>query len=85
LYNQIIRPWKSRLALAYRDRRSFWIDLELIFLTVLAITSKRNALQALRGVLLRWNLDPLVVRMAMREEPLLAYPPSGAESVVSHL
>ena len=29
LYNQIIRPWKSRLALANIDHRSFWTDLWL--------------------------------------------------------
>jgi lipopolysaccharide/colanic/teichoic acid biosynthesis glycosyltransferase len=40
LYNQIIRPWKSRLALAYIDRQNFWIDLRLIILTVVAIISR---------------------------------------------
>jgi lipopolysaccharide/colanic/teichoic acid biosynthesis glycosyltransferase len=34
LYNQIIRPWKSRLALAYIDHRTFCTDFWLILLTV---------------------------------------------------
>lgn len=81
LYNQIIRPWKSRLALAYIDHRSFWIDLWLIVLTVLVVISKARALRALRTLLHSWMLDPLVIRMATRQEPLLAYPPPGSEAV----
>lgn len=84
-YNKIIRPWKSRLALAYIDRRSFLIDIQLILLTIAAIISKPVALRSLGRLLEKWNLDPLVVRMAARQEPLLAYPPPGAESVTSHL
>lgn len=78
LYNQIIRPWKSRLALAYIDRRTFWIDILLIVLTLIAIVSKGTALGVLGKLLSGWNLDPLVIRMASRQEPLLAYPPPGA-------
>lgn len=84
LYNQIIRPWKSRLALAYIDHRSFFIDIWLIFLTIVAIVSKSSALRALGRLLQNWELDPLVTRMAARQEPLLAYPPPGAEAVVNH-
>lgn len=79
LYDQIIRPWKSRLALAYIDHRSFLIDIRLIFLTILAILSKPKALRALRRLLDGWQLDPLVLRMASRQEPLLPYPPPGRE------
>jgi lipopolysaccharide/colanic/teichoic acid biosynthesis glycosyltransferase len=85
LYNQIIRPWKSRLALAYIDHRSFWIDLWLIILTVVAFISKPMALRALGTLFHGWRLDPVVIRMAARQEPLLAYPPPGAEIIVQHL
>jgi len=85
LYNQIIRPWKSRLALAYIDHRTFFIDLWLIFLTVVAIASRSVALRALGTLLRRWQLDPLVVRMAGRREPLMPYPPPGASEAVSVL
>ncbi|HZS94978.1 MAG TPA: sugar transferase [Chloroflexota bacterium] len=81
LYDQIIRPWKSRLALAYIDHRSFWVDVRLILLTVVAIVSRPAALRALGGLLRRWRLDPLVIRMAARQEPLLAYAPPGAHEL----
>lgn len=83
LYNQIIRPWKSRLSLAYIEHQNFWIDLWLIVLTVVAIISKPAALRALGLLLRRWNLEPLTVRMAARQEPLLPYPPPGANKVVT--
>ena len=82
-YNQIIRPWKSRLALAYIDHRNFRIDLWLIILTVVAIISRPTALHALGSLLLGWRLEPLVIRMAARQESLLAYPPPGAAEVVA--
>jgi lipopolysaccharide/colanic/teichoic acid biosynthesis glycosyltransferase len=85
LYNQIIRPWKSRLALAYIDHRSLAIDLWLIVLTVLVVVSRSAALGRLGKLLRAWKLDPLVIRMATRQVPLLAYPPPGAEVVVQHL
>jgi lipopolysaccharide/colanic/teichoic acid biosynthesis glycosyltransferase len=84
LYDRIIRPWKSRLALAYIDHRSLWIDLWLILLTVVAIVSKPTALRALGALLRGWKLDPLVIRMAARREPLLAYPPPGTEVVAQY-
>jgi lipopolysaccharide/colanic/teichoic acid biosynthesis glycosyltransferase len=80
VYNQAIRPWKSRLALAYIDHRSFWIDIWLIILTVVAIVSKPLSLRALGVLLNMWKLNPLVIRMAARQEPLLAYPPPGTEA-----
>lgn len=84
LYNQIIRPWKSRLALAYIDHRGFCTDLWLIVLTIITIVSRPIALRAIGKLLRRWQLDPLVIRMAARQEALLAYPPPGAREVIAH-
>jgi len=33
-YNQLIRPWKSRLGLVYVERQNLWLDIRLIFLTI---------------------------------------------------
>lgn len=82
LYNQIIRPWKSRLALAYIDHSSLSADLRLIFLTVVAIFSRPAALKGLHSLLRQWDLDPLLLRMAARQEPLIAYAPPGATEIV---
>jgi hypothetical protein len=78
-YNRLIRPWKSRLALAYIDNRSFAVDIGLILLTIVAIVSRPSALAMLGRLLNGWNLHPLVIRMAARQEPLMAYSPPGGE------
>ena len=82
-YNQIVRPWKSRLALLYIEKRSFLVDVWLILLTAAAIVSRPAALRGVQSILARWNADDLLRRMARREEPLVAYPPPGASEIVA--
>ena len=77
-YDTKIRPWKSRLALAYIDHRNFWIDIWLILLTLWGILSKAATRRALCNLLRRWRCNPQIIRIVAREEPLLAYPPPGA-------
>jgi lipopolysaccharide/colanic/teichoic acid biosynthesis glycosyltransferase len=77
LYNQIIRPWKSRLALLCIDRQSVWLDIRLIGLTALAILSRGVALRRVERLVAQLRADPMVLRMAARREPLLPYPPPG--------
>lgn len=82
LYNQIIRPWKSRLALAYIDHASFRIDILIIALTLLSAVSRRRALRGVASILDSWNADRLLKYAALREFPLLAWPPPGATEIV---
>ena len=84
VYNQIIRPWKSRLAILYLERQSWMLDLQILGLTALGAISRQKALAGIAQLLHSWKVDPLVRRMAGRREPLLAYPPPGADHVVSH-
>jgi lipopolysaccharide/colanic/teichoic acid biosynthesis glycosyltransferase len=83
LYNQIIRPWKSRLALLYIDRISPGLDLRILALTMLAAVSRRRALCGVAHLLGSWKAGPLLRRAALREAPLLAYPPPGATGIVA--
>jgi len=82
-YNQVIRPWKSRLALLYIDNMGLVTDLRLIFLTALGALSRKMALNGVQGMVRRWGADDLLLRMTAREEPLQPYPPPGAAEVVS--
>lgn len=83
-YNQVIRPWKSRLSLLYIDHCSLMNDLRLILLTVIGIVSRRAALDGLQKMLEEWQADELVIRMACRREPLLACAPPGAPAIVAY-
>ncbi len=82
-YNQCIRPWKSRLGLLYMERQSLACDLKILGLTLLSAISREHALAGVARILDSWNADPLLRRVVLRQEPLLAWPPPGAQSIVS--
>ncbi len=81
-YNQLIRPWKSRLGLFYIERRTLVLDLKLIVLTIVAILSRRQALQAVAHDLEMRGAPVELVRIARRSDRLVPHPPPGAESIV---
>ncbi len=80
-YNQVIRPWKSRLGLFYVDNRTFFVDLKLIFLTVIAIVSRPNALAGVQKILLKLGAEDQLVEVAGRKKELEPFPPPGMEEI----
>jgi lipopolysaccharide/colanic/teichoic acid biosynthesis glycosyltransferase len=83
LYNQIIRPWKSRMALLYVERRTFFGDLRIIGLTLLAAFDRERALAGVARILAVWGAEEHVVRIARRKGTLPAGPPPGAAEIVA--
>ena len=83
LYNQIIRPWKSRLVLLYLKNQSFAGDLQILELTVLALLSRPFALRSLARLLDLWDADPKLQEIARRISPLEPSPPPGASEIVT--
>lgn len=79
-YDQLIRPWKSRLGLFYIARRSLWIDCQLILLTVLAIVSRDAALARVSRMLAKLGAPPELARVALRRDALLPGLPPGTEA-----
>lgn len=82
-YNQLIRPWKSRLGLFYIEHRSVALDIRLIFLTALAVLSRQRALAAVCAILENLNAPADLARISRREEPLQAAAPPGADEIVA--
>ena len=82
LYNQLIRPWKSRLALLYLERRTMGSDIRIILLTLVGAVARERALRGVGRILESWNADPRLVRLASRKAPLTPYPPPGATAIV---
>ncbi|GIK35953.1 MAG: glycosyl transferase [Gammaproteobacteria bacterium] len=81
-YNQLIRPWKSRLGLFCIQHSSIALDLKLIGLTVLAIVSRERALAAVSRDLETRGAPAELVEIARRRQALVPHPPPGASSVV---
>lgn len=82
-YNQLIRPWKSRLGLFYVGNRTVMLDLRLILLTALAIASRRAALVRVQLLLRERGAPEQLCRIAGREDELVPYPPPGMTTIVT--
>jgi lipopolysaccharide/colanic/teichoic acid biosynthesis glycosyltransferase len=82
-YNQLIRPWKSRLGIFYVQHSGFLLDLRLIGLTAQAIVSRDRALRGVHSELLRLNAPLDLVQIALRETPLRPIAPPGASEIVT--
>ena len=83
VYNQLIRPWKSRLGLIYIKNQSFLLDIKMIIYTLVEIFSKQRALNWVVSQLKLMNADSNVVNISKREEELYPFPPPGTDKVVT--
>jgi lipopolysaccharide/colanic/teichoic acid biosynthesis glycosyltransferase len=82
-YNQLIRPWKSRLGLVYIENHSILLDLKLIFYTIVSIISKQRALDWVVVQLKEMDIDKDVVNISTREVDLYPFPPPGLDHIVN--
>ena len=82
-YNQLIRPWKSRLGLLYIRERAFLIDIYIICLTVIAMLSRPLALAGVERIVRNLGADNKLIEVAKRKEPLQPYPPPGSDRIVT--
>ena len=81
-YNQLIRPWKSRLGIFYIENQSIILDIKLIIITTIAIISKKKALFMINRILKTKKADDLLIKISKRENPLKPYPPPGSNDIV---
>ena len=82
-YNQLIRPWKSRLGLFYIENQSIILDFKLILITIIAIVSRKRALQLIVSELTKKEASDEIIAVSMRNSELIAYPPPGADTIVT--
>ena len=82
-YNQLIRPWKSRLGIFYVENASLWLDLRLLWLTAVAVVSRRRALRGVQAELVKRGAPSDLARVALRTAPLQPGIPPGGSSIVA--
>ena len=82
-YNQLIRPWKSRLGLFYIEKQSTLLDIFIIFLTLLNIFSRKKALRILSKTLRKLNAPIELSKVTLRKDRLLPLPPPGSNELVT--
>jgi len=81
-YNQLIRPWKSRLGLIYVEHQYLLLDISIILLTVVAVFSRPLALRGVNAILMWLKAPEDVIRVSMREAKLIPHPPPGSDLIV---
>ncbi len=69
-YDQLIRPWKSRLGLFYIDHADIRLDVRIVWLTVVAIVSRPLALERVHTLLVNMGAPEELVRVALRRDVL---------------
>lgn len=82
-YHQLIRPWKSRLGLAYVRHSSVGLDIRLLWLTATSLIARRKGLDGVSRILDRLGVDDLTRQVARRERTLTPYPPPGSTQIVT--
>lgn len=81
-YNQVIRPWKSRLGLFYIDKQTLFLDIWIIILTGLNVFHRKLALKLVSKTLFKLNADSMLVEIALRNSNLKPMAPPGALNIV---
>ncbi len=82
-YNQLIRPWKSRLGLFYIENRNTFGDLKIIFLTIIGQLSRSAALRMISKWVLKKKGHEELAQICLREKPLTPSPPPGSNQIVT--
>jgi len=81
-YNQLIRPWKSRLGIFYTEKRTMLMDIKLIIITAIALVSKSYSINSINKILLKHHADENLIQATLRNRPLTPYPPPGSDHIV---
>ncbi|MBN1185463.1 MAG: sugar transferase [Bacteroidales bacterium] len=81
-YNQLIRPWKSRLGIFYINNHSMSLDIKLIYITIIAIVSREKALFILSKILEKAKADEDLINVSSRRNKLIPTPPPGSDNIV---
>jgi lipopolysaccharide/colanic/teichoic acid biosynthesis glycosyltransferase len=81
-YNQLIRPWKSRLAIFYTENASLFLDLKLMILTLYNFVDREKTLTIISNTLSNLDADKNLVKIVLRNNKLVPTPPPGMSSIV---
>ncbi len=82
-YNQLIRPWKNKLALFQIQHSGFLIELKIIFFTAINLISRKYALLGIRKLLIKLDAPAELVDICKADRELIPQIPPGEKSLVT--
>ena len=83
-YNQLVRPWKSRLALFYIDNSNLVMDIQIMWLTLVTIIRPEYAREKIIVLLEKYGASLALIKIVSRDEKLVPMPPPGLEKIVTY-
>lgn len=81
-YNQVIRPYKSRLAILYVQHQNTLLDLKLLIYTFMNFIDRKKSLNAVHKEVLKITDDIELAQVCLREDALLPKAPPGFDKVI---
>ena len=81
-YNQLIRPWKSRLGIFYIKKQSIQLDILIILFTILSFFSREISLKLVNKTLKKLNAPRDLCDLSLRKKKLKPTPPPGSNEIV---
>ena len=69
-YDQIIRPYKSRLGIFYIEKQNMALDIFLIFATIRVIFSRRKTLNTISKKLTKYGADIRLINVSKRDRKI---------------
>ena len=72
------------MGILYIENQSFWLDIKLIYLTVIAIISKEKALQSVTNILTDLNAQSQLIEVCKRKSQLFPFSPPGSNEIVKN-
>ena len=76
-YNQLIRPWKSKLGLFYIKKSNLTLDLKLMFLTIMNSINRNKTLLILSKIIKNNGGSSQLVNLVCRKDDLVPNAPPG--------
>lgn len=84
-YNQLIRPWKSRLGLFYISKADLYTDISLLIITFINIFHRRKALNLISKLIKKMGGSEDLIQISKRLDPLKPFPPPGFKGPITKI
>ena len=83
IYNQLIRPWKSRLGLIYIKNQTILLDINIILFTIIGFLKREMSLNWVSNQIRILNAEENLIKVVKRKDKLYPFPPPGMNEIVA--
>lgn len=81
-YNQLVRPWKSRLCIFYAEKNNMKLDISIFILTVISMFNRDLSLKLISKILKKHNQNHKFIEVCSRKNKLVPSVTIGADQIV---